>query len=748
MNEMTQIRLPLPPGAEAIRIPAPRLVPGDRIDRLGMLYEFLEKEDGRKKFRRLDTGAEAWIGNVELLRQMETREIRMAIPSWVPEQRHKAWRRDFHSLPEHEKRLARMREAYVAAFRQNRDLGYPRKVADVLNALHLERQNDPVVVNAGETCPSLAAVYEWLKIADNESGTKGIRRLCFGERERGVRGAQIDGEIAPIVMEAIRALWYTPQRLRVRKIFDRVVATAERNGIPVARHPCLRTIRRIVRALPPYAVARARLGTRAADDKYRSKGQMAATVFPGQVYEVDAHKMDFIGVDERWWLPLGRMWVTVVIDRCTRMIVGLHFHVEPPSSITIAAALRNAFAPKLYMLRRWPGIGRPWVPWGLPELVVLDNGLENRATFLSEALAELGVAWIFAPARTPEFKAHIERWFGTFTRDFTQRLPGWTGSSPKEKGDYDAMGNACLGMSQIDELIHRWVTCYNLDWHEGIRDIPERLWLELTAHLEVSPIEDLGMLDVLFGDYALRTAGAKGIFLLGLRFGDTPENRVLEMIRTRAGAADLGKVRIRYDRNDLSRIHVQDPLTKEYVWLASLDPAYTSGLTLARHRIIRRHAVERCRGYVTVAELCTARDDLQRRIEEMTGHEPMTERRFATVFNGLGSKGSWADFYRLAEAEYGSDVQASRSRSVDLLLEAEETPGIGSPSAERVSAAPVTTVPEPVAGGFAARAESLGMDFDGVVPGPEDETPPADAGVDPAAAEDDLEARMAALGME
>ena len=213
-----------------------------------------------------------------------------------------------------------------------------------------------------------------MKIIKQESGPSGIRRLCFAERERGVRGAQIAEEMAPIIMESIRALWFTAQRLKVRVIFDRVIATAAKQGIPAGRHPCRQTIRRILKALPPYAAMSARKGARAADDKYRSKGQMAATAMPGQVYEVDAHKMDFVGVDDRWWLPLGRLWVTVVIDRCTRMIVGVHFHVEPPSSITIAAALRNAFAPKLYMLKRWPGIGRPWVAWGLPALVVLDNG--------------------------------------------------------------------------------------------------------------------------------------------------------------------------------------------------------------------------------------------------------------------------------------------------------------------------------------------------------------------------------------
>ena len=320
------------------------------------------------------------------------------------------------------------------------------------------------------------------------------------------------------------------------------------------------------------------------------------------------------------------------------------------------------------------------------------------------------------------------------------------------------MGTACLTLSQIDELIHRWVTVYNIDWHEGLRDIPERLYLELTANLEVTPIEDMGMLDVLLGDYAMRTPSAKGIFLLGLRFGDTAGNNALEMIRTRVGAEGLTKVRIRFDRSDLSHIHVQDPVTKEYFWLASLDPAYTTGLTLAQHRIIRRHAVERCRGYVTVAELCTARDDLQRRIEEMTGHEPMSERKFATMFNGIGSKGSWADFYRLAEAEYAATKRDERGLTVVEMMDDEEagTPAgpadtctpARAPAPALPANAPEPIKPEPMGPGFAARAEDLGMEFDGVVADEDDKQPEAPDEAPVAAAEDDLEARMAALGME
>jgi len=648
VTEPTQLALGLPdPAAEGV---TPfRLKPGDRIERSGVIYEFLSKETGGKRFVRLDTGAEVFVLNQLLVLEMSRRLIRLAPPEWMNKARSELWHLDFESRSETEKRLARMRWAYVEAFDQNRRAGYPLKVGEVVRAVYRDRMADPRNVDADETEPSLSIVYDWLKLWDDCKGPRKLKMFCFAESRRGPRGARLSAPVAVIVRNSLRELWFTPERKRVRHVWERVVAEGTRQGLDSAVLPCQRTIRRLIKALPPYAATRARFGKRAADQKYRSVGQMPEAAFPGEIYEVDAHKLDWMAVDEAGW-PIGRLWVTVVIDRRTRCIVGFHLHVEPPCSMTIAAALRNAFAPKLYMLEKWPGIGRNWICWGLPVMLVLDNALENKARFLMEGLAELGVVVFFVDPRSPEKKPYVERFHGTMTGDLAVRVPGATGANVAERGDYDAEKMACLTLEQADELFHRWVSCYLLTWHEGLRGVPEQAWRDEGADLEVAPMEDIGMLDVLLGDYAERTVTREGIFVFGLRYGDSQDYRPLEHIRTRAGAEGLGKVRVRIDRNDLSSVLVQDPVTKEYIPVPSLDPDYTvkkGKMTLRRHRAIRQYAVERARGYVSVAALCLARDEIQRRIDEMTGREPMTERRAAAVYRGLGSKGSWDAFYRL-----------------------------------------------------------------------------------------------------
>jgi putative transposase len=664
------LSLPAPAGTDVAEwVPSPRLGVGDRIERFGVLYEFREKTENGKKFVRVDTGAEAIISNIQLIDEMQTRAVRLAPPPWLNRARSEVWNLHYEARTPFEKHQAEMRFDYVEAFVGNRVQGYPRKVREVLMSVHRNRMVDPKNREAGETVPSLAAVYEWLAIWDKAEGKQTKKVFCFAESRRGPRGPRITDEVSKIFLGALRELWYTPQRHKVRTVWDRVVARCLDAKVSADQIPCMRTLRRAIGKLPPYAVAKARLGARAADLKYLSVGQLNEAVLPGQVYEVDAHKLDLIAVDDFGW-PIGRLWVTCVIDRKTRMIVGFHLHVEPPSSITIAAALRHAFAPKLYMQKQFPNIGRSWPCWGLCHLLVLDNGLENKAVFLTEALTELGVVWKYAEPRTPEEKPYIERFFRTYTSDFTSRLPGWTGAKPGERGDYDSEKMACIDLWQADALMHEWIMIYNTSPHTGINDVPLRLWYEVVKDNEVTPIEDYAMLDVLLGDFAIRTVSPKGIYLLGLRYGDLKNHRPLEAIRTRAGAAGLKKVRIRFDRTNLAFIYVQDPVTKEYFPLPSLEPEYTDGMTLARHRIIRARAVEKIKGFISIHDLCQARDELQKLIDKMTGHEPISERRFASFFNGIGSKGSWYDFYRLAEIEYGK--RKADSRPVVALLETDE----------------------------------------------------------------------------
>lgn len=614
-----------------------RLEPGQVASLSGTSYSFLKRVPGKKQFQNQTSGEITWIEERELNRALESGELQIQSHSSVPECRHDVQQLHFSDLPPETQHQARMRRDYVVASNRNADLNHPFKPREVIDNVFEQRRQTAFDAGEkfGEKKPGVSSVYEW-RLAWNQPGRPNIMRLVFAECKRGRQGSKKGGRVQQIIADAIINLYLTPQRNLVSVVSDRVVAVCESEDIPKNLIPCERTVRRQINSESPRLLMEARHGKRTADLMYAGTHKMTVPEMPGEVLEVDAHKLNFLVVDDAG-IVVGRLWVTVAIDRCSRVIVGFYVHVGPPSSLTIAACLANAFEQKAYMSRRWPDLTRPWVAWGVPVVVVLDNAFENKAEFLIQAAEEIGFAIFWAKPRTPEDKAHMERWFLTLENGLIRRLPGNTGLNPQDLGDYDACSMACATEEDINYLMHRYVTTiYNVALHRGINDIPERLWMEKVAKWEVAPFTGQNSATVLLGHIAWRVPSKKGIELLGLLYNGRRENNLIEFIRGRAGSANLDKLRVRFDPKNLDFIWVQDPVSGRYEMLESEDPDYTTGMTLARHRAIRKHALERSRSYLTVADLCASRDALQRQIEDILGTPHKSGRRTAYLLNSKG----------------------------------------------------------------------------------------------------------------
>ena len=100
----------------------------------------------------------------------------------------------------------------------------------------------------------------------------------------------------------------------------------------------------------------------------------------GQV-QIDHTVIDLIVVDERDRQPIGRPYLTIVIDVLTRCVLGMVVTLEAPSSVSVGLSLTHAACDK-----------RPWleglhveIDWpmsGKPKQLYVDNAPE----FKSEAL--------------------------------------------------------------------------------------------------------------------------------------------------------------------------------------------------------------------------------------------------------------------------------------------------------------------------------------------------------------------------
>ena len=122
-----------------------------------------------------------------------------------------------------------------------------------------------------------------------------------------------------------------------------------------------------------------------------------------------------------------------------------------------------------------------WLAYGLPATLVIDNGREFIGHDLEDACLLLGIVLQYTPVRTPQFKAGVERMFGSLNTMFFHTLPGTTFSNPASAATTPAPGRpACISA--------KWTGCCNLflvdiyaeRFHRGLNGIPARCWEKKT----------------------------------------------------------------------------------------------------------------------------------------------------------------------------------------------------------------------------------------------------------------------------
>ena len=75
--------------------------------------------------------------------------------------------------------------------------------------------------------------------------------------------------------------------------------------------------------------------------------------------QIDHTVIDLIVVDERERQPIGRPYLTVAIDGCSRCILGMVVTLDAPSAVSVGLCLAHAAIDKRPWLNSWG-----WKPSG------------------------------------------------------------------------------------------------------------------------------------------------------------------------------------------------------------------------------------------------------------------------------------------------------------------------------------------------------------------------------------------------
>ena len=273
-----------------------------------------------------------------------------------------------------------------------------------------------------------------------------------------------------------------------------------------------------------------------AKNKYKPAVGNASEIalYKNHYWELDSTPADIICEDGK------RYAIMAAIDVFTRRVV---FHVaETSSSYSISQLLRKAI-----------------LKLGIPENVVIDNGKDYTSNHFMSICYNLKINPIIVQPFSGEKKPHVERMFGTLSRQLFMQVPGFIGANVSQRAQIQARQSFAqkinsiekwkklnssrteeeqkiikdawkikkenLGLrlevlktaDELQDLCDKWVlNIHEQEKHGALGISPVAKWNR--CPMTVKSIPDPSMLNLLLGESIIRKIGKKGIAYDGLNY--------------------------------------------------------------------------------------------------------------------------------------------------------------------------------------------------------------------------------------
>jgi putative transposase len=370
------------------------------------------------------------------------------------------------------------------------------------------------------------------------------------------------------------------------RLLEREISAMNKNDGQALECPSLSTLTRRIDELPKILVDRHRYGSAYAKNKWRNSmyGDQSTRIM--ERVEVDHTMLDIWVLDPITGLPLGRPWVTILIDRYSGYILGLHVSFYGPSASTIASALKMSIEPKDLLCQAISGLQNTWDVYGVAELYVMDNGKEMHSNQFRRIGWELQTDFIYNPVRQPWLQASIERTMMEVCRILPAQ--GRVYTPIKNAQAPDPKKTATVLFDDLCEGLLLWaIDVYPLRINRNLLTRPIDLWQEgLQSTPPVALPFSTQNLDITMGISMERTVGRDGMTFQYLRYNSLE----LRDYCRRENYSFRTEVRIVPDDISYAFIH----LPKESRWIKAelMRPIYdfSKGISLLQHQIIRKEA--------------------------------------------------------------------------------------------------------------------------------------------------------------
>ena len=239
------------------------------------------------------------------------------------------------------------------------------------------------------------------------------------------------------------------------------------------------------------AEAKARDGKKNEPLKHRSSIERTETFLSGPCAsaQIDATMADIFLVrqDDRTAI-VGRPFMYFLMDSYTRMVLGMHITLSPPSWASASRCILNALEDKAQYCASFGESITPeeWPCRHLPSAIIADRG-EMENSIADTLVKELGISIENMPPYRGDLKGIIEKHFNLIDVEISD-LPGKMGKDYGQRCTYDYRLDATLDIKEFTRIIILLVLKYNnyhyMEYYQRspqmmqlhVLPVPKNLW--------------------------------------------------------------------------------------------------------------------------------------------------------------------------------------------------------------------------------------------------------------------------------
>jgi putative transposase len=484
--------------------------------------------------------------------------------------------------------------------------------------------------------PKLSTLYKWSLIVDRTGGD--LRAAFPNYVSRGGRGKnRIQPEVESLLQKIFESLQGNA-KARIKfswiadDLFRQMIEQYGREKAVILMPSVSTIVRETKKTIGSYGICVRNEGKKAANKKFREWHPRDRATEPLEVVEFDDKDTGVFGIDEVTGLPFGRIYLTAGLDQHSAVPMGLSISEQPRNTWSAINALVNCVLPKDLTLPEWSGVKGDIPYMGKMGIALFDNALYNHAAALEAAaieIANLIIAW--AKPYAPTEKSGIEGFNGRMISDFLVTLPGFSG--PKKSRDMvsEGMRTANLSVAVFKKLFNEWA--YNVYCNTpGARGLtPRQTWEMGMLGRKPRLPPDINLIRLSAMPTRTIRLRPEQILFIGLNY----QNERLGVLRRFLG--HNAEVKFKHDLKRLEKILVLDPKHNEWFEVPSVNPEYTTGLSLYQHKLIRKKARENGVHNPSSPQYMQYRAELATMVEQLRWSKKLTERKSANRTGGIES---------------------------------------------------------------------------------------------------------------